>query len=186
MSLIIAAVLIAKLPLAVRTYDAAGVPPRELDRALQTARTVLAAAGVEPIWRPCHASLCVGAPKPHGHGLEPAREVVLRIVDASDASAPGSLGFAAVDIVERAGTLATVYEDRVDALASDARVDRGELLGLAIAHEIGHLLLGTAEHARHGLMRATWTSAELRRAMPLDWRFSASEGAAMRLRLARE
>ncbi len=180
------AVLVAKLPLtlAVRTYDAAGVPPRELDGALQRARLVLAAAGVEPVWRPCHASLCPGAPKPHAEGLEPVREIVLRLVVAPGDSAAGSLGNAAVDVVEGAGTLATVYVNRVDALALDAGVDRGDLLGFAIAHEIGHLLLGTAAHAPYGLMRATWTWTEVRRAMPLDWRFTADEGEKMRRRLA--
>ncbi len=55
-----------------------------------------------------------------------------------------------VDLEGQAGTLATIYEDRVESLATEAHVDSGRLLGRAIAHEIGHLLLGTASHARAG------------------------------------
>src|SRR5512140_2312228 len=100
MSLFLTAVLVAKLPLVVRTYDSAGVPARTLDRAQQSAGVTLAAVGIDPIWRPCHATGCIGRPKPH--------EVVVRFVKATSYSEPGSLGFAAVDLAQRAGTLATI------------------------------------------------------------------------------
>jgi hypothetical protein len=176
MPIILAAVLAANLPLLVRTYDSAGVPARVIARAQQTAGITLAAVGIEPVWHPCHATGCVSKPKPH--------EIEIRIVKATARSEQGSLGFAAVDVAERAGTLATVYLDRIDALAGQAGVDRGELLGRAIAHEIGHLILGTVDHPRFGLMRALWKADELRRDMALDWIFSEDQGAEMRRRLA--
>ena len=180
MSLILAAAvsvtISARLPLVVRTYDSAGVSERVLTHAEESAGITLAAAGIHPIWRPCHATGCVARPKPH--------EVEIRFVRSTSGSEPGSLGFAAVDVEMRAGTLATIYVDRVAALASQAGVDRGDLLGYAIAHELGHLLLGTTEHAAYGLMRATWRADELRRALPLDWVFSGAEGKEMRLRLS--
>jgi hypothetical protein len=37
----------------------------------------------------------------------------------------------------------------------------GRALGRALAHEIGHYLIGTAEHAAHGLMRARFAPQEL-------------------------
>jgi hypothetical protein len=49
-----------------------------------------------------------------------------------------------------------------------------------LAHEIGHLLLGTSHHAEHGLMRPNWTDQELRRAIGLEWHFSISEARRMR------
>jgi hypothetical protein len=176
MSLILMAVLVAKLPLVVRTYDSAGVSSRTLERAHDSARATLAAIGIEPIWRPCLASGCVSK-------LE-ADEVEVRLVTATPLSERGSLGYAAIDVAQRAGTLATVYVNRIDTLARQADVDPGILLGRAIAHEIGHLILGTTTHARFGLMRATWKTDELRREMPLDWIFSGEQGAEMRVRLA--
>ena len=176
MSLILTAVLVANLPLIVRTYDSAGVSARVFEHARQSAGVTLAAVGIEPIWRPCHATGCISKPKPH--------EIELRIVTATALSERGSLGFAVVDVAQHAGILATIYLDRVDALAAQAGVDRGELLGRAIAHEVGHLILGTVDHPRFGIMRATWRAEELRRDLPLDWIFSSDEGAEMRRRLA--
>jgi hypothetical protein len=88
-----------------------------------------------------------------------------------------------IDVPRHSGSLGTVYEDRVGDLAAQAGVDDGELLGRAMAHEIGHMLIGTSSHARFGLMRAVWASGELRRDMPLDWMFSSKEGSELRRRL---
>ena len=44
-------------------------------------------------------------------------------------------------------------------------------------------MLGTTNHAKFGLMRAAWKTDELRREMPLDWVFSAEQGAELRRRL---
>ena len=176
----LAAVLVARLPLVVQTYDSAGVPSAMLAHAQELAGSTLAAAGIDPVWHPCtvkHASECAVKPK--------ARELDVRIVKATDAAARGSLGFAFVDPQEHAGTLATIYLDRVDALARQAGVDAGELLGRAIAHEIGHLILGTNAHAVYGLMRSLWRADELRRNCPLDWMFSGREAADMRRNLNR-
>jgi hypothetical protein len=175
-SLVFTASLVANLPLVVRTYDAAGVPPRALDQARASATVVLAAAGIRPIWRPCHATACISRPKPH--------EIEIRIVKATRLSERGSLGFATVDVVQHAGTLATIYFDRIDALAAEIGADRGELLGRAVAHEIGHLILGTTAHSPIGLMRATWTADEIRRRQPLDWMFSSQQATEMQRRLA--
>jgi hypothetical protein len=178
MSLILTAVLLAKLPLVVRTYDSAGVAPRALEHAQDSARATLASIGIEPIWRPCHATACVGKPpKPH------LVEVEVRLVNSPATAVPGSLGYAAVDVEQHAGTLATIYIDRIHAMAAQSGIDVGELIGRVVAHEIGHLVLGTADHAPFGLMRATWTAAEIQRRVPLDWRFTPAQGEEMRSRM---
>ena len=43
------------------------------------------------------------------------------------------------------------------------RVNLAEILGSVMAHEMGHLLLGSNAHAISGIMRAHWESGELRR-----------------------
>jgi hypothetical protein len=67
------------------------------------------------------------------------------------------LGYSLVNTQAGAGTLATMFVDRVEWLASQAGADAATVLGFAIAHEIGHLLLGTNAHAASGLMRAVWS-----------------------------
>ena len=115
--------------------------------------------------------------------LEPA-ELVVRVIAAPPVSEPDSLGLSYVDLERRSGTLATVFADRVAALSGLCSRDRGEILGRAMAHEIGHLLLGTARHADRGLMRGRWTAIELLNNHPLDWGLSREEGALMRRALA--
>jgi hypothetical protein len=175
MQLLIAALAVVNLQLVVRVYDSAGVAPSDVERARASVGAILASVGIDPIWRPCHASTCSGPVKPH--------EVVLRFVRSSRSSARNSLGFSLVDVSQRAGSLGTIYTDRVRALATQAGVEEGELLGRAMAHEIGHMLIGTSEHSRFGLMRAVWVTNELRRDQPSDWVFSGREGAELRQRL---
>jgi len=164
--------VVTTLPLVVRVYDAVGVPPEVLERAHVTVDRTMTAVGIRPVWRSCGAGLCADPPKPN--------QVIVRIVKATERSACDVLGDAMVDVAGQAGTLATIYMDRVETLAAEAHVDSGRLLGRAIAHEIGHLLLGTSNHAHIGLMRAQWQAGELQRDWPLDWVLSAGEGSRMR------
>jgi hypothetical protein len=60
--------------------------------------------------------------------------------------------------------LAYVFYRRVEVEADRYRVSTGLVLACAIAHEIGHLLLPVAGHARTGLMRACWSRDEFHRA----------------------
>ena len=175
MAPIVLAVIVTTLPVVVRIYDAVGVPSDVLERAHVTVDQTMKAVGIQPIWRACGAERCVDPPK--------RDEVIVRIVHATERSPRDLLGSSMVDLEGQAGTLATIYEDRVASLATEAHVDSGRLLGRAIAHEIGHLLLGTAGHAPAGLMRACWLTGELRRDWPPDWMLSAPEGARMRWRL---
>jgi hypothetical protein len=46
-------------------------------------------------------------------------------------------------------------------LASSISFRTEELLGLVMAHEVGHLLLGTNAHSNQGIMRATWRRRHL-------------------------
>jgi hypothetical protein len=70
--------------------------------------------------------------------------------------------------------------ERVSALAATCHLDVRTLLGRAIAHEVGHLLLGTADHAPDGLMRAAWSQHALRHERPGDWVFTPRDAQAMR------
>jgi hypothetical protein len=73
------------------------------------------------------------------------------------------------------GTLATIYADRVDAAALAARTNRVQALGRVMAHEIGHLLLGTPEHSSAGLMRRLLTPDDLRVADRDAWLFTSTQ-----------
>jgi hypothetical protein len=151
-----------------------GVPADTLTTARATAVRILKGAGISVRWADCPCARPAGPV-----------ELMIRVSPATAESDKASLGFSYVDVDRKAGTLATVFADRVHALAAAARADDGTLLGRAMAHEIGHLLLGTHDHADHGLMRRTWTSIELAKNRPIDWEFSRSDGASLRQALAR-
>ena len=149
--------------LVVRTYNVGGVTAEEMTQARDVAGVILRGAGLQAVWRDC-TTACADALGP--------RELIVRIVAAPQGIVAESLGCALIDVQHGAGTLATVYPDRISAVASRTGVDAGTLLGRAVAHEIGHLLLGTAEHSAGGLMRALWSDRELQRGLTADWTFA--------------
>ena len=162
------------LSLVVRIYDAYGVPADHLAEARTTVDAIMHTADVAVTWPQCPCSSPVVA-----------GELVVRVIAASPASERASLGFSYVDLEHKGGTLATVFADRIHAMAAIAGVDEGELLGRAIAHEISHLLLGSRDHQHYGLMRGVWTAHELADERPWDWRLSHTERLRIRQAIAR-
>ena len=158
----------------VRVYDGYGMPRGELTAARTVVARILKDADIDVQWAECPCAAPVGP-----------TELMVRVVASTPKSEPASLGFSYVDVERRIGTLATVFADRVRGLAASAGVDEGELTGRAMAHEIGHLLLGTRDHERTGLMRGTWTSIELARNHPLDWQLSRADAVRLRQGLVR-
>ena len=123
--------------LVIRTYNNGAVTPESMTRSREIASAILKSAGVQAVWRDC--------PEGCGDALG-QHEVIVRIVTAPEGAAAESLGCALIDLQHRAGVLATVYSDRIDVVASRTGVDAGTVLGRTVAHEIGHLLLGTVRH----------------------------------------
>ena len=163
----------------VRFYKVA-VPEEEFSAARRLAAGILDAAGIAVSWSGCRPDgpLAPACQRPPGPG-----EVILHVVPATDANALNhrrSLGFSLIDRGTSTGTIANVYADRIAALADATDADRVRLLGRAIAHEVGHLLMGTNQHSPRGLMRAVWSQQELRRNTPLDWQFSDEDARTMR------
>lgn len=94
-------------------------------------------------------------------GMFEPRTFFLRLTTSRHAfsESPNCLGEALV--AEGNGSLAIVYVDRIRTFAQNNRLPFGTVLGHAAAHEVGHLLLGTSEHTRQGLMRGLWTDFEI-------------------------
>ena len=58
--------------------------------------------------------------------------------------------------------MAVIFYDRVEELANAKVAGAGQILGHAVAHEIGHLLLGTIIHSSTGLMSSPWSREDLK------------------------
>ena len=146
-------------------------------------KALFADSGIRAVWMNCatrghrRADVSPRCDQPVDGG-----EMILRIEPAgqTDRSENVSMGFSLVNSNHvQASVMATVFADRVRDIARAAGIDQRVLLGLAIAHEIGHLLLSTNTHAATGLMRARWSQADLRRTKPSDWRFIDRDARAM-------
>lgn len=164
----------------IRVVDNFGIPAASILRSETEAQAILQRVGLDVSWVDCsqHSEAEVAdCQRPLGRD-----ELIVRLV-ASRAK-PGSrsvvMGYSVVDPTARHACFATVSVDRVESVASAAGVDAGPLLGRAIAHEVGHLLLNTTRHSAAGLMRALWTRVELQRDESADWQFGQGEAQLMR------
>jgi hypothetical protein len=172
----------APVALTVRLYNTSGIAAPELVSARRAIEATFQDTGLNVIVRRCgrpvspddQIDLCDESLKP--------LEVVVRIIEAPTFSSsldPEACGMAYVVKEVDRGWLATAFSDRIAAAATRVGVESGTLLGLVIAHEVGHLLLGTGYHSWNGVMRADWPDALLDRSGE-RWRFSKLEGARMR------
>lgn len=171
----------------IRVYDTAAVDSAARAAAIHTAAGLLADAGIDTDWHDC----TVGGAHFPCVNIRGAGDLVVRIAPTfvagtkmpdgsiSTRQTPSDpdlqLGFASFDGRTRTGVLATIFRDRVRAVAHRANVEYSELLGRAVAHEVGHLMLRASGHGLTGLMRAIWTDAEMTENRPEDWVFSQEE-----------
>ena len=181
----------------IRMYDVAAAGLEVRAEAMRIAASIVDDAGVAVRWMDCSRG---GADHPC-YTIPGARELVVRIMPTpatgtsrsrealsirgmSD-GADRQLGFAAVGDSARAGILATVYYESVEAVARSSGMTTSRLLGRAIAHEVGHLLMPGGGHSPSGLMRAPWAYQELMENRREDWVFSPSDGRLLRATVAR-
>jgi hypothetical protein len=164
-------------PLVIRIYDTGAATIAQRAAAIRTAAAIVHDAGFVVDWRDCSDRVSAsGCEQPRRDG-----DLIVRIMPTSLATSRGSavdadfrLGVAVLDPGTRAGEMATVFHDRVEAVAHRTGVNCGELLGRALAHEVGHLLLREMGHRPSGIMRAVWTDAELMSNRREDWVFAVS------------
>ncbi len=168
----------------VRTYNTAAWPREEIAASLRVADAIYQSAGIRVRWRECRTAdgpsaesddLCTDRLHP--------RELIGRLASGGPDTSDPVFGYALVDNVAKAGTIATIYADRVGAAATRLSLNRSTLLGRTLAHELGHLLLGTSTHASHGLMRARWTDTVMRNDVRHEWQFSRREARHMQAAL---
>lgn len=84
------------------------------------------------------------------------------------------------------GLYSNVYFQNLARSSRHPNLSDGDLLGCVLAHELGHLLLGTNSHSASGLMQPRWDSSALRAAALSSLLFTGGQSSTLRSRLSRD
>ncbi|MCP5119204.1 MAG: hypothetical protein GY953_51035 [bacterium] len=171
--------------LRVLVYNYAEAPAALVGKAEEVASKIFREADVAATWE-----ICAG-PGTRERGCSTSSNlatVYLRLLPQAMTKRvrKGELqfGFAPLPAGGSPGVHAYVYFNRVKELAEQHLVIVPQLLGQIMAHEIGHLLLGSNNHTRQGLMRAQWTGDKLKEANVRLAYFSRKQAARARASVA--
>jgi hypothetical protein len=159
--------------LTMRVQNGAGVPGRTLARAEKIAGAILHQVGLDVVW--------VDAVEAGDRSLGPA-EFRLHIVDKRPARLAGdAAGYALIFPAETgAENYAGVSYPMVRDIAASLQTCVERMMGITMAHEIGHLLLGSKAHSRRGIMSPAFRGREVRQAEKGELGFTVEEGARVR------
>ena len=166
-------------------HDSAAVSPEVLESARAFAATVFESAGVAIEWNrngglgtACRPD--AAAPPDHRFCVQ----VLLRSRNRNAAPGPGRVMGVALAADQRRAVL-SLFFDAVTEVAVQYGSPVADVLGLALAHEMGHVLLPPPSHAPSGIMQPSWEGDDLRHAIHGDKAFTEQQAATMRERLAR-
>jgi hypothetical protein len=162
----------------IRVRNYAWIESAVLSKAETTASRVLQEAGAKTAWALCLDggtwSEEVACTKPPG-----PMDFTVNVLPSSMSQAfhrrGDVFGQATEDGVQGFGWIAWIFYDTIKSFAVERDLSVTQLLGHALAHELGHLLLGANSHSGVGLMHAPWSSRELLAADQGPLYFSASE-----------
>jgi hypothetical protein len=160
----------------VRVYDYTAVPDAMLSGAKEDVSRIYRLAGIDIRW--------IDAPD-----TNPAASFAIQImirrrpVDGS-ASASGSVMGISLGDTHDVGGSAFVFRDRVTHVAHERQQDVARVLGYAMAHEMGHLLLPYPAHSTSGIMRAEWDGDDLRHIANGSMLFTPAQTTLIRARAA--
>jgi hypothetical protein len=166
-------------------HDSASVPADVLDSARGFVAAVFDRAGVSVRWdvnggagTACRAGrnrsvddrFCVQVLlRPRNPVSQPGKSRVMGLALAAD---------------ERRAVL-SIYFDAVTDVSRQYGASLGDVLGIAFAHEMGHVMLPPPSHAASGIMQPSWEGDDLRHLLGSRPSFTTAQITAMRDLLAR-
>jgi hypothetical protein len=158
--------------IAVVAFNQAGVANDTLARAKTEVTRIFGEAGVDVIWMDPAAVESAGAF---------AIQILVRTRAVDGA---GSIMGTALGDTHETGGSALVYYDCVLRSAHERKQDVARLLGYAMAHEMGHLVLPRSAHSPSGIMRPAWDGDDLRHVASGSLQFTAVQASAIRVKLS--
>ena len=167
----------------IQVTDRAKLSPRELATAEAQAAAAYRMSGLEIVW-----SSRAWEPVDDNPASEPVdvhvviipRDAVQKKCRAQGLS-DSVMGVAISSATEARGRIAYIFYDRIERIAVSHQTPIARGLGHIMAHEVGHLLIGSDSHSEQGLMKPNWNPWESRaqtfterEAQQIRRRFSAS------------
>jgi hypothetical protein len=173
--------------LTLSVFNDALVPTDVVAQGEGRAGQILSQAGIQVEWLNCpvggtHVPDQFERPSPCSSITYPSH-LSVRILSSGKPLREDIFGEAFADSAGK-GTHINLYYAHLAESGARKALREGELLGYVIAHEVGHLLLGTDSHYHEGIMQRRWEQAELRDAARGKLQFTAAQAAAMRECLA--
>lgn len=147
----------------VMVFNRARMKQQTLISGEQQASQILKRAGVSTLWLNCP----IAQPTPGDH-CQIAVGAITFMLTIALKSPPGMINSEQLGVAlqeeDGSGFYCYIFRIRLDELSGSAHIDPTRLLGAAIAHELGHLLMGEVGHSSSGLMSAHWGEPEIRAA----------------------
>ena len=170
--------------LTIQVSNQAGVDLMTLVQAEKTATGIFKKTGVESRWI-----------EPAAGGSFPLSHIQLKILPSVMSIRPGlpdnfpdnAMGLAPGSGPDRQSVY--VFYNRVEGVATkhiaDTHANTAQILGDAIAHEIGHLLLNVQTHSATGIMRGDWNLWDLQNASHGYLLFTPKQAEVIRVEVSR-
>jgi hypothetical protein len=168
------------LRIRVRVHNYAQVASEILVPAEAQAAEILGKAGIEITWSNCDPAKASLADAAECNQLMRPTELGVRVLPYFGVGA----GITKKTMGLAVGNLASISVRRVKEEAAEFGVQPCEVLGPAIAHEIGHLLLQQG-HSPTGIMRAHWRREDYERAPRGAFTFTSEQGEQMQAEVSK-
>src|SRR5947207_7798789 len=158
---------VSRYRLIVRVHNYARVKPLVLSQAKRAAGQVFSESLIKLSWfdvPSAHAELANSAGSPFNPGGAVVDVNILpRSMTALAKLPETTVGSTAMAHEGDRASFASVYYNRIEREVRKTDASIARILGYAIAHELGHMLLRTSHHASSGIMIARWGPVDLQR-----------------------
>jgi hypothetical protein len=161
----------------IRLYDYAGVEEDVLRKAEDVTTGIFQKVDVKLVWLTCARNGKFSGIASCPDAMD-RTDLILNIVPHSMSQGlhgTDDMDGLAVDGPDEFSFCAWVFFDRAKKVAAKQLLGLANVLGNLMAHELGHLLLGSYPHSKTGLMRAGWSREEFVAANRGELEFSAAE-----------
>lgn len=162
--------------------DNANVPEQLVLAAEQNATSAFRYAGVDLKWINCETGGGDSWQASCGDAFTNTR-LMVRLIPHARTLADGIFGVSFLD--HDAGSYADIFFEPIRRFHEQNQgISLAPILGDVLAHELGHLLLGSNSHSRDGIMQPHWTKEQLQQVAMGRMRFNKEQATRMRTRIA--